>query len=89
MNFDIAKEAKGQNRRHTSDFIADVNDSVLEISFYWAGKGCADDVLTLNGPLISAIAITPGDLKGHDFSYFHNYAWTPWLLWSSCAPLFY
>ncbi|KAH0996858.1 hypothetical protein GBA52_020722 [Prunus armeniaca] len=59
MNFDIAKEAKGPGEPQTRHFEADVNDSVLEISFYWAGKGCADDQLTLNGPLISAISITP------------------------------
>ncbi|CAL8999919.1 unnamed protein product [Prunus brigantina] len=59
MNFDIAKEAKGLDEPQTRHFEADVNDSVLEISFYWAGKGCADDRLTLNGPLISAISITP------------------------------
>ncbi|CAB4283209.1 unnamed protein product [Prunus armeniaca] len=52
MNFDIAKEARY--------FIADVNDSVLKISFYWAGKGSTDYPPTLNGPLISAISITPG-----------------------------
>ncbi|BFG34678.1 hypothetical protein CerSpe_209520 [Prunus speciosa] len=59
MNFDIAKEAKGPDEPQTRHFEADVNDSVLEISFYWAGKGCADDLPTLNGPLISAISITP------------------------------
>ncbi|XP_020420794.1 probable LRR receptor-like serine/threonine-protein kinase At1g53420 isoform X3 [Prunus persica] len=59
MNFDIAKEAKGPDEPQTKYFIADVSDSVLEISFYWAGKGCADDPPTLNGPLISAISITP------------------------------
>ncbi|BFG34680.1 hypothetical protein CerSpe_209540 [Prunus speciosa] len=59
MNFDIAKEAKGPDEPQTRHFEADVNDSVLEISFYWAGKGWADDSPTLNGPLISAISITP------------------------------
>ncbi|XP_021832645.1 probable LRR receptor-like serine/threonine-protein kinase At1g53420 [Prunus avium] len=58
-NFDIAEEAKGPGEPKTRHFVADVNDSVLEISFYWAGKGCADDPPTLNGPLISAISITP------------------------------
>lgn len=70
MNFDIAKEAKDPGEPQTRYFIADVSDSVLEISFYWAGKVCADDPPTLNGPLISAISITPGDLKGYDFSFF-------------------
>ncbi|KAL6276373.1 hypothetical protein ACE6H2_019974 [Prunus campanulata] len=59
MNFDIAKEAKGPEGPQTRSFKADVNDSVLEISFYWAGKGCVDTLPTLNGPLISAISITP------------------------------
>ncbi|CAL8999937.1 unnamed protein product [Prunus brigantina] len=59
MNFDITKEAKDPDGPQTRCFEADVNDSVLEISFYWAGKGCADDPPTLNGPLISAICITP------------------------------
>ncbi|XP_016646939.1 PREDICTED: probable LRR receptor-like serine/threonine-protein kinase At1g53420 [Prunus mume] len=59
MNFDIAKEARGPDRTLTRYFIADVDDSVLKISFYWAGKGSTDDLPTLNGPLISAISITP------------------------------
>ncbi|BFG30982.1 hypothetical protein CerSpe_172560 [Prunus speciosa] len=59
MNFDIAKEAKDPDGPQTRWFEADVKYGVLEISFYWAGKGCADDPPTLNGPLISAISITP------------------------------
>ncbi|CAB4313718.1 unnamed protein product [Prunus armeniaca] len=59
MNFDIAKEARGPEGTLTRYFTADVNDSVLKISFYWAGKGSTDDLPTLNGPLISAISITP------------------------------
>ncbi|BFG30980.1 hypothetical protein CerSpe_172540 [Prunus speciosa] len=59
MNFDIAKEAKGPDEPQIRYFEADVNDSILEISFYWAGKGCVDDPPILNGPLISAISITP------------------------------
>ncbi|CAB4313716.1 unnamed protein product [Prunus armeniaca] len=70
MNFDIAKEARGPEGTLTRYFTADVNDSVLKISFYWAGKGSTDDLPTLNGPLISAISITPGDSKGYDFSFF-------------------
>ncbi|XP_021824172.1 probable LRR receptor-like serine/threonine-protein kinase At1g53420 [Prunus avium] len=59
MNFDIAKEAKGPDEPQIRHFEANINDSVLEISFYWAGKGCADVPPTLNGPLISAISVTP------------------------------
>ncbi|PQQ06352.1 putative LRR receptor-like serine/threonine-protein kinase [Prunus yedoensis var. nudiflora] len=69
MNFDIAKEAKGPDEPQTRHFEADVNDSVLEISFYWAGKGCADDLPTLNGPLISAISITPGSKSRLKFNW--------------------
>ncbi|PQQ11528.1 putative LRR receptor-like serine/threonine-protein kinase [Prunus yedoensis var. nudiflora] len=58
-NFDIVKEAGGPDEPNTTHFEADVNDSVLKISFYWAGKGSRGDWTALNGPLISAISITP------------------------------
>ncbi|XP_062017806.1 probable LRR receptor-like serine/threonine-protein kinase At1g53420 isoform X2 [Rosa rugosa] len=53
-DFNIIEKAGGPNLVHGENFTAvNVNDGVLEIHFYSAGKG------TLQGPLISAISVTP------------------------------
>ncbi|XP_024157226.1 probable LRR receptor-like serine/threonine-protein kinase At1g07650 isoform X5 [Rosa chinensis] len=53
-DFNIIEKAGGPNLVHEENFTAvNVNDGVLQIHFYSAGKG------TLQGPLISAISVTP------------------------------
>ncbi|XP_061992386.1 probable LRR receptor-like serine/threonine-protein kinase At1g07650 [Rosa rugosa] len=54
-DFNIIDKAGRPNKEYKENFIVDVNDSTLEIHFYSrsAGEG------TLDGPLISAISVTP------------------------------
>ncbi|XP_062013610.1 probable LRR receptor-like serine/threonine-protein kinase At1g53430 [Rosa rugosa] len=60
-DFNIIDKAGGPNTKHTENFRAvNVNDSTLEIHFYSAGKGTLDQ-----GPLISAISVTP-EYKLHE-----------------------
>lgn len=57
-DFDIVKAAGGVLKPNIQPFQAVVNDSTLEIRFYWAGKGTTDIPLEgAYGPLISAISM--------------------------------
>ncbi|KAK9928898.1 hypothetical protein M0R45_026015 [Rubus argutus] len=66
-NFNIREQAGGPDIPTTKNFTAVVNknNSLLMIHMYWDGKGSSEDSPTFNGPLISAISVTP-DFKVHD-----------------------
>ncbi|KAJ6749440.1 hypothetical protein OIU85_000115 [Salix viminalis] len=52
--------AKGPNEAWKTNFTAIVDDNnPLEIHFFWAGKGSLANPPALNGPLVSAISVTP------------------------------
>lgn len=60
-DFNIKDKAGGVNKEFVAEFSAIVNNNTLEIRFYWAGKGTT--IIPnkgVYGPLISAIAVTPG-----------------------------
>ncbi|WRX28281.1 Protein kinase domain - like 10 [Theobroma cacao] len=61
-DFNIEDEAGGVGKPIIKNFTADVNDSTLEIRFYWAGKGTTSiPEKGVYGPLVSAISIfNPG-----------------------------
>ncbi|KAK1277843.1 putative LRR receptor-like serine/threonine-protein kinase [Acorus gramineus] len=64
-DFDIQKEAGRTFRAVKKDFIASVSNTVLEIHFFWAGKGTYSVPHSGEyGPLISVISATPQDFKG-------------------------
>ncbi|KAJ0870410.1 putative non-specific serine/threonine protein kinase [Helianthus annuus] len=59
-DFNIEDEAGGVGRPVVAPFNASVTDSVLEIRFYWAGKGMTRfPKAGVYGPLVSAIDIDP------------------------------
>ncbi|KAJ0082978.1 hypothetical protein Patl1_09716 [Pistacia atlantica] len=59
-DFNIKKEAKGLNKTCTKSFNGTkVDHNLLEIRLFWAGKGSLYNPPGLNGPLISAISVTP------------------------------
>ncbi|KAG6634345.1 hypothetical protein CIPAW_12G112100 [Carya illinoinensis] len=66
-DFDIVKEAGGVRKPYIESFNAVVvNNSTLQIRFYWAGKGTTDIPSKGDyGPLISAISVE-FDLRGLD-----------------------
>ncbi|KAF9664412.1 hypothetical protein SADUNF_Sadunf16G0016300 [Salix dunnii] len=56
-DLNIIEMAKGPNVEWKTNFTAIVDDdNPLEIHFFWAGKG---SLRILNGPLVSAISVTP------------------------------
>ncbi|KAG5252456.1 LRR receptor serine/threonine-protein kinase [Salix suchowensis] len=59
-DLNIIEEAKGPNEAWKTNFTAIVDDNnPLEIHFFWAGKGSLANPAALNGPLVSAISVTP------------------------------
>ncbi|XP_061954763.1 probable LRR receptor-like serine/threonine-protein kinase At1g53430 isoform X3 [Populus nigra] len=58
-DFNIKEKAKGTNEAWKKKFPAIVDDHPLEIHFFWAGKGSLFNPPALNGPLVSAISVTP------------------------------
>ncbi|MFS7985993.1 putative Malectin domain-containing protein [Helianthus anomalus] len=59
-DFNIEDEAGGVGRPVVVPFNASVTDSILEIRFYWAGKGTTRfPKAGVYGPLVSAIDIDP------------------------------
>ncbi|KAL5771683.1 hypothetical protein ACOSP7_015837 [Xanthoceras sorbifolium] len=58
-DFNIKEKAKGPNKIWIENFTANVQDNLLEIRLFWAGKGSLYNPPLLNGPLISAISVTP------------------------------
>lgn len=60
-NFNIKEMANGTNKVAIAENLtAVVNNSLLEIHLYWAGKGSYSQQPGFNGPLISAISVIPG-----------------------------
>nr|AMM43079.1 LRR-RLK [Vernicia montana] len=58
-NFNIKDEAGWPNKLHTREFVTHVDENPLVIHFFWAGKGSIYNTPQLNGPLVSAISVTP------------------------------
>ncbi|KAJ6864585.1 LRR receptor-like serine/threonine-protein kinase [Populus alba x Populus x berolinensis] len=58
-DFNIKEKANGTNEARKEEFHVIVDDHPLEIHFFWAGKGSLDNPPALNGPLVSAISVTP------------------------------
>ncbi|CAI9292858.1 unnamed protein product [Lactuca saligna] len=59
-NFNIEDEAGGVERAVIVPFNASVTDNILEIRFYWAGKGTTRFLRRgVYGPLVSAIDVNP------------------------------
>ena len=60
-DFDIQKEAQGVDKAVVRNFTTVVENKILEIRSYWAGKGTKDvPKRGTYGPLISAISIKSG-----------------------------
>ncbi|PRQ45045.1 putative protein kinase RLK-Pelle-DLSV family [Rosa chinensis] len=60
-DFDIREQARGPDKPITRNFTAvvDKNKTLLTIHMYWDGKGSSGYGPAFNGPLISAISVTP------------------------------
>ncbi|XP_057993757.1 probable LRR receptor-like serine/threonine-protein kinase At1g53430 isoform X2 [Hevea brasiliensis] len=58
-DFSIKDKAKDPNKALIEEFVAHVDDNLLEIHFHWAGKGSMYTSPLLNGPLVSGISVTP------------------------------
>lgn len=57
-DFDIEAKASGVLKPVTRKYNATVTDNILEIRFYWAGKGTtALPERGVYGPLVSAISV--------------------------------
>nr|AMM42893.1 LRR-RLK [Vernicia fordii] len=63
-NFNIKDEAGWPNKLHTREFVTHVDENPLVIHFFWAGKGSIYNTPQLNGPLVSAISVTPSKKYG-------------------------
>jgi hypothetical protein len=62
-DFNIVAEAPGVVTPVTKKFNASVTENILEIRFYWAGKGTTRiPAIGVYGPLISAISVDPSEL---------------------------
>lgn len=71
QDFNIQKEAGGSKRAVVKTFQANVNNTVMDIHFYWAGRGtCCIPFQSTYGPLVSAIHVTEGSqTHSHWFSF--------------------
>lgn len=59
-DFNIEDEARGAQKPVVKPFNANVTNNILEIQFYWAGKGTTRiPQRSVYGPLISAISVDP------------------------------
>ncbi|EXB40149.1 putative LRR receptor-like serine/threonine-protein kinase [Morus notabilis] len=57
-DFDIKKEAGGSKRALVKTFEANVTNKIMEIHFFWAGKGtCCIPFQGTYGPLVSAVHV--------------------------------
>lgn len=65
-DFSIKDEAKDTNKALQREFMAHVDDNLLEIHFHWAGKGSVSKSGSSNGPLVAGISVTPSK-KLHSF----------------------
>nr|GMC92485.1 probable LRR receptor-like serine/threonine-protein kinase At1g56140 [Ipomoea batatas] len=58
-DFNVKQEAGGSKRALVKKFKANVTNNVLDIHFFWAGKGtCCIPVQSTFGPIVSAIHVT-------------------------------
>ncbi|KDP30599.1 hypothetical protein JCGZ_16252 [Jatropha curcas] len=58
-NLDIKREAGGPYQVLVKRFSITVNDSLLKIQLYWAGKGSLYNPVGRNGPILAALSVTP------------------------------
>ncbi|KAH7839404.1 hypothetical protein Vadar_003718 [Vaccinium darrowii] len=66
-DFNIEDEAGGALKQLTKTFNTSVTDNIIEIQFYWAGKGTTRiPVRGVYGPLISAISVIPSNKSCSD-----------------------
>ena len=62
-DFNIEDHAKGALKPYTLQFNASVTNNILEIRFYFAGKGTTRiPQRGVYGPLISALSVDPSEL---------------------------
>lgn len=61
QDFNIQKEAGGSKRALIKTFEANVTNTIMEIHFFWAGKGtCCIPFQSTYGPLVSAVHVYQG-----------------------------
>lgn len=61
QDFNIRDEAGGSKIALVKKFEANVTNTVMDIHFYWAGKGtCCIPFQSTLGPLVSAIHVSSG-----------------------------
>lgn len=61
QDFNIRDEAGGSTIALVKKFEANVTNTVMDIHFYWAGKGtCCIPFQSTFGPLVSAIHVSSG-----------------------------
>ncbi|KAK3043737.1 hypothetical protein RJ639_001933 [Escallonia herrerae] len=64
QDFSIRNEAGGSKRALVKRFKANVTNTVMDIHFFWAGRGtCCIPFQSTYGPLVSAIHVQQGFLK--------------------------
>lgn len=70
QDFNIQKEAGGSKRALIRTFKANVTNTIMDIHFFWAGKGtCSIPYQGTYGPLVWAIHVSQG-FRTCYFSYF-------------------
>lgn len=58
QDFNIQKEAGGSNRALIKTFEANITNTIMDIHFFWAGKGtCCIPFQSTYGPLVSAVHV--------------------------------
>ena len=63
QDFNIQKEAGGSKRALIKTFEATVTNTIIEVHFFWAGKGtCCIPFQSTYGPLVSAVHVYQGSL---------------------------
>ncbi|KAK7816807.1 putative lrr receptor-like serine/threonine-protein kinase [Quercus suber] len=63
QDFNIQKEAGGSKRALIKTFEANVTNTIIEVHFFWAGKGtCCIPFQSTYGPLVSAVHVYQGSL---------------------------
>nr|POF05791.1 putative lrr receptor-like serine/threonine-protein kinase [Quercus suber] len=61
QDFNIQKEAGGSKRALIKTFEANVTNTIIEVHFFWAGKGtCCIPFQSTYGPLVSAVHVYQG-----------------------------
>uniref|UniRef100_A0A1D1YL36 non-specific serine/threonine protein kinase n=1 Tax=Anthurium amnicola TaxID=1678845 RepID=A0A1D1YL36_9ARAE len=62
QDFNIQEEARGSKRAMIKSFEANVTDGIIDIHFFWAGRGtCCIPLQGTYGPLVSAIHVSQGN----------------------------